>query len=34
MKIMSTVHKLLFFKTTDIYVYLEHKDLKIHFKLI
>ena len=34
MKVISTVHMVLFFKTTAIYVYLEHKDLKIHFKLI
>ena len=33
MKIISTVHKLLFFKITDP-IYLGHKDLKKHFKLI
>ena len=33
MKIISTVQKLLFFKTTDP-VYLGHKNLKKYFKLI
>ena len=32
MKIISTVHKLLFFKTTEP-TYLGHKDLKKHFKI-
>ena len=33
MKIISTVHKVLLFKTTDP-IYLGLKDLKKHFKLI
>ena len=33
MKIISAVHKLLFFKATNT-IYFGHKDLKKHFKLI